>query len=194
MNKKVLKLLLLPWLILPSVSCGNDDGDGEFKKVSHNDFALRAIKGINATDNFSKGYINGTCEVYSSGEIISINNASFKVKEKEIDLQYDNRNEDYRGIAGIIENDFNPYYYICELKEDGEAYTNCSYYLNDDFFKIEYDNNFESCQKKDHCVLTYHDIITWNNYGMLNYFEHACSTYSSFNAIVYVLKLNFTYE
>lgn len=184
MNKKLLKLLLLPCLILPSFSCGNNGN--EFKQASHDEFALKAIKCINEPDTYSKVIMNGTCEVYENHEIKTINNAIGMINEKELTIENVSRLEDDDLIYGSLRMNFTPYYYIYAADE------NYTYYVNDTSCRIEYDVTFYGCSKTQ-CGETYHNIISWNNYGLLDYFEFAFTRFGD-NIIRCVLKLNFSYE
>ena len=190
MNKKILKLLLLPWLVLPSVSCGNNESSDEFKQVSHNDFALRAIKYFNEQIEFSKVRAIGTCEYYRSHEIIQIA-VDGTIKDKSIYL--DRYSADYdcdKGIRNAIIEGldgfqyFTLYNYICYSSDKYD------YYVKDDGCKIEYDQNFGISDLEP----VYRNLESWNNCGLLNSIDCAFQEMESIGRISTIFKLNFIYE
>lgn len=186
MNKRTLKLLLLPCLMMPNMSCNSSIDEDGYKKVKHIDFAFKAIECINKSDNFSKVTINGTCQYfdYKGDEtVLKINNVEGIVENKEIILDQDAFIFPNRGnLNGYLYRYYNPYYYICY---DDSPYYN--YYINDNGCKMGYSDEFSG-----YGIFNY--VYEWNSYGLLNYYNIASCNADSYDRIELIVKVNLSYE
>ncbi len=176
MKTILLSLLLIPCLMIPCVSCGNDDGT-LLKQVSHSEFALKAIKFINEPSNCSKAIISGTYEDYRSKEITPINTTgSVDNTTKEIFLDTNNYPNKIDLYLKMVIYQFHLYLNVCF---EQERYT---YFISDYKCGYEYYNEYGT------------NKIYWNSYGTLDSIDMSYFDPESLGQMENIIKLNISYE